>query len=740
MNPWSLVAPDPASAGLYLSNGYLGTILGASLIPFGPEAAPWYIRGVYNDLGTGGIDRLARVPNWNQLRYVTPSTSSPLCGYRRELDLRHGCVRTSFTLHEQRGSVTVNETLFASRADPHRAASRINIECDFDGEIELYSSLEAHPEDVELIDCGVRQQTTWMHVRTRKYGVDVATVVAIAEDAWRIADTIEPHGVMRRLSVEVKVGKAVTLTRVAQIATELEYSDPLAFAKGSVPTFDALYVDHARAWDQLWETDIEIDGDPETQQFVRAALYYLWSTVQGDDRWSIPPMGLSSNGYNGHIFWDAETWMYPSLLATHPSMARACLNYREHTVEAARERARSGGYEGARFPWEGGFTGQEMTPTWAEPRELQIHITADVPLAFWWYFLATGDMDWLRTHGFPIMVACASFWLSRVEYNEEENRYEIRDVQCADEYAVGVNNDAFTNAAVRLSLLATARAADLLGHPVDPAWRTVAEGMYIPYDKHTGRHLEYDGYDGQVTKQADVELLTYPLEYVTDREQAERDLDYYSRVIDPNGPAMSYSVYAVISAQLDRPDEAYRYLQRSYIPNTRPPFWSFSETPSNNEFFFCTGIGGALQSLLFGFTGLRYREGYFVLGPILPEKWSALRLRNLFIQGWRTDIEMVPGMLTLRRVRDDLQLEAEVTRRSAGAELRVRWENDVEAHLAVVIESADGMPRKLVRPAPDEAVSLPSDWGGGIRLRVTLNEEDVLDVLLRRLPHRPPAW
>lgn len=332
------------------------------------------------------------------------------------------------------------------------------------------------------------------------------------------------------------------------------------------------------------------------------------------------------------------------------------------------------------------------------------------------------------------MEACASFWLSRVECNPEENRYEIRDVQCADEYAVGVNNDAFTNAAVRLSLIATARAAELLGHPVDPAWRTVAEGMYIPYDEHTRRHLEYDGYDGQVTKQADVELLTYPLEYVTDRDQVARDLDYYSGVIDPNGPAMSYSVYAVISAQLDRPDEAYRYLRRSYIPNTRPPFWSFSETPSNDEFFFCTGIGGALQSLLFGFTGLRYREGYFVLGPILPEKWSALRLRNLFLQGWRTDIETAAGRLTLRRVRDDLRLEVEVTRRGDGAELRARWENDVEVQAVVAIESATGVPWKQVRAAPDEDIPLPSDWGDGIRLRVALNEEDVLHVLLRRLP------
>ena len=30
-------------------------------------------------------------------------------------------------------------------------------------------------------------------------------------------------------------------------------------------------------------------------------------------RYSLSPGGLASNAYNGHTFWDCETWMYPSL-------------------------------------------------------------------------------------------------------------------------------------------------------------------------------------------------------------------------------------------------------------------------------------------------------------------------------------------------------------------------------------------------------------------------------------------
>ncbi len=49
---------------------------------------------------------------------------------------------------------------------------------------------------------------------------------------------------------------------------------------------------------------------------VNASEFYLWSSATAGVNWSVSPAGLSSNGYDGHIFWDAETWMYPSLLAS----------------------------------------------------------------------------------------------------------------------------------------------------------------------------------------------------------------------------------------------------------------------------------------------------------------------------------------------------------------------------------------------------------------------------------------
>jgi trehalose/maltose hydrolase-like predicted phosphorylase len=232
-----------------------------------------------------------------------------------------------------------------------------------------------------------------------------------------------------------------------------------------------------------------------------------------------------------------------------------------------------------------------------------------------------------------------------------------------------------------------------------------------------------------VTKQADVELLAYPLEYVTDGEQIARDLDYYSTVIDPDGPAMSFSVYAILSAQLGRAEEAYQYFRRSYEPNTRPPFHAFSETPTNNEFFFCTGVGGALQGLLFGFTGLRLREGYFALNPILPPKWTALRFRQLYVSSMRTDIEIERESLTIRRHLPQGMLELHIPHRDRPT-VSCRWDGRPGAQLLLAVDDGNGHAfREQI--GPNQAVDLPVACDGQRIVVSADGEAPALDFFLR---------
>ncbi|WP_290541090.1 glycoside hydrolase family 65 protein [Alistipes sp.] len=385
---------------------------------------------------------------------------------------------------------------------------------------------------------------------------------------------------------------------------------------------------HEQKWAELWQGDIEIEGDPTAQLDIRFALFNLYSSIREGSRRSIPPMGLSTRGfYNGHIFWDSEIWMYPTLLVLQPSLAQQMLNYRIDGLNAARRRAYAHGYRGAMFPWEGDARGEEATPTFALTGPLEHHITADIAIACWNYFCVTQDQKWLCREGFPLMREVALFWCDRATANADGS-YSIRNVIGANEYAVGVTDNAFTNGAVRRALEYTTAAAELCSERPNPQWSVLAEGLRIPHfaDGTTREHADYNG---KMIKQADANLLGYPLGIVTEREALLRDLKYYEHRIDPhNGPAMSYSVFAIQYARLGMVEKAGEMFRRSYLPNLRPPFRVFAETATSGNPYFMTGAGGMLQAVLFGFGGLEITPDGLIQRPsILPRQWKNLKIK-----------------------------------------------------------------------------------------------------------------
>ena len=244
-----------------------------------------------------------------------------------------------------------------------------------------------------------------------------------------------------------------------------------------------------------------------------------------------------------------------------------------------------------------------------------------------WAVVAEGIQTILRREGFPLMREAARFWCDRVTANADGS-YSIRNVIGANEYAVGVTDNAFTNGAARRALEYASAAAELCGERPDPQWSAVAAGLRIPHFAD-GTTREHAGYDGEMIKQADANLLGYPLGIVTGREAQLRDLEYYERRIDPrNGPAMSYSVFAIQYARLGMAEKACEMFRRSYLPNLRPPFGVFAETATSGNPYFMTGAGGMLQAVLFGFGGLEITADGLVQRPsVLPPQWKNLRIK-----------------------------------------------------------------------------------------------------------------
>ena len=192
-----------------------------------------------------------------------------------------------------------------------------------------------------------------------------------------------------------------------------------------------------------------------------------------------------------------------------------------------------------------------------------------------------------------------------------------------------MDDNAFTNGAAKRVLRDVTAAAAVLGKKADPKWMEISDNLVFTYNSE-GVTMEYTGYDGQFIKQTDVNMLAYPLGVVTDPAQTVRDIEYYFDRIDPNGPAMSNAIIAVLHARLGEPETAFKVFKKSYTDKLRPPFGVLSENANNSRVSFATGLGGILQSVIFGFAGVEITEnGIIQLPTKLPSHWKSLTVTGV---------------------------------------------------------------------------------------------------------------
>jgi len=439
---------------------------------------------------------------------------------------------------------------------------------------------------------------------------------------------------LMKFSKQLKLGQNYNYALAGSSITSAHDADPLnqaerltVFAK--LEGRDRLIKFHNQAWEDLWKSDIQIEGDPQAQQDVHSMLYHLYSFSREGTAYSPSPMGLSGLGYNGHVFWDSDLWMYPAMLVLHPEIAKSIIEYRYQRLNVAKQNAFAHGYKGAMFPWESAETGVEETPVWALSGPFEHHITACVGLAAWNYYCVTQDKNWLLEKGWPIISATADFWISRVERNGP-GHYDIKDVVASDEWAENIDNDAFTNAAAIANLQSAISTAKILGFKVNDDWEVVAQN--IPISKfNDGVIKEFDSYKGEGIKQADVNLLAYPLKNITDENQIKKDLSFYeTRVPNEGTPAMTQGIFALLYARLGNGEKAYHFFKDAYEPNLNPPFRVIAETKGGTNPYFATGAGGIIQSLLMGFGGLDITpQGISQVKSKLPANWKSLTITGV---------------------------------------------------------------------------------------------------------------
>jgi len=645
-DPWKLTATqiDPANYyGITVANGMIGIV--SSPEPF--KVKDVVLAGAYDLYGRGRVSNFLRSFNLLNLyldvdgRRIDAKSVTHLT---QELDMHHASFTSSFD-YTDKASVTY--TYYSLRHLPYTVLMDVSITAKKDITITGASVMEAPDalKDVQNYYNEIDRPHVVISLLTSSAKSPTGKLLLCASNTFLFSD---PHGQEPRVIHEmwdnnmhlmkfsrvIKAGETYHFSIAGSSITSAHHDDPLNEAErmtifAKLEGRDRLLQFHNQAWDDLWKSDITIEGDAQSQQDVHSMLYHLYSFTREGTALSPSPMGLSGLGYNGHVFWDAELWMYPALLVLHPELAKSMVEYRYQRLEAAKRNAFSKGYKGAMFPWESAETGVEETPVWALSGPFEHHITADVAIAAWNYYCVTQDKNWLKEKGWPILSATADFWASRVERNGP-GKYDIKNVVAADEWAENVDNNAFTNAAAKANLQYATEAAKLLGITPNADWLNVANN--IPILKfEDGVTKEHAAYNGEGIKQADVNLLAYPLKEIINPQQIRKDLSYYeSRVPNEGTPAMTQAVFATLYARLGDGEKAYHFFKDGYLPNLDPPFRVIAETKGGTNPYFATGAGGMIQSVLMGFGGLEITpKGIIQIKSALPANWKRLTISGV---------------------------------------------------------------------------------------------------------------
>ena len=560
----------------YLANGYLSTMTGprgtenslAYLVAFMDYTAEDIARPAAIP-GWSGIDYSTGKSTAGEfwLNDVKLDEKA-FANYSQTLNMRDATLTTAYRFTDaSKKSTDISVVTLVSQASPHLAATQISVTPDFDGTIQLSFPLtlwaphqprfpirtmtgeqmqaavaandmtvatpvnHATPDRAPVWyygttrvlanDGNTSDLTLWLDARAEQ-GLTMALAAAIGLPEGVSAENVtlvkDQYRLGLRLSVRVEKGRTYRFAKYIAIARQNwggDARETLALATAARKDgFDKLLDAHRAAWQELWASDIVIEGgDPRIQQAVRSDLYYLLSNTTVGTSWPMGACALTPN-YAGHAFWDSDSWVFPALLLLHPERAKPIVMFRHRTMQPARERAKQYGAQGTMYPWESDpETGVDHTPYFAYGVFREIHVNADIAIAQWQYFLATGDRAWLKEYGWPVIREIAEFWVSRVTYNEALRRYEIHHVTSPDEAYDDVPNDSFTNAAARKALDIATAAARQVGAQPDPKWAQISRGMFIPFSEQEQRHLDFDAsvpHDKITWMGSSLSWLSYP--------------------------------------------------------------------------------------------------------------------------------------------------------------------------------------------------------------------------------------
>lgn len=553
--------------------------------------------------------------------------------FERELDMQSGLLTRTMTVRTAHGAhVTVKAERLLSMEHEQLAAQRVTMK----------SNQPCHVKVRMFVDPEVKHQGM---NRWDWHPCDAPMMFETNRTGFRAK-----YEAIGKTEFDGELNGQITLEKTVRVLVARPGAD---FPKAQqAKTFDALLEENRRHWDVFWqENDVEIWGSPEDQQGIRFCVFQLHQTYRGlDERNNIGAKGLTGEAYNGHAFWDSETYCLPYYLYGDRKAARNLLSFRYHTLEQAKARAKDLDCEGACYPI-ATLNGHEACSLW-QHASLQMQPSTAVMYGIWRYLSQTGDTEFLKTMGIPMLVAISRYVVSRGDWDQQHAHFGFYGVMGPDEFHMMVNNNFYTNFMGRKTLLYTLETleqthdssvslaertewADIAAHVALPVRE---DGVYPQHDgycelPHTDihaipmeqfplyNHWSYDRiYRTDMIKQPDVlmAMFLYPDDFTDELLAANYDF-YEPRCIHES--SLSPSIHAILASRLGRRQAARDFFGFA----TRLDLDNYNRNTC--EGLHITSLAAAWLTIAEGFARLHIANGRVLLNPWLPEDWEGYSFR-----------------------------------------------------------------------------------------------------------------
>ncbi|MFP5021788.1 glycoside hydrolase family 65 protein [Pseudonocardia phyllosphaerae] len=530
------------------------------------------------------------------------------------------------------------------------------------------------PEQSRAGDSGA----TLVH-RTRQSGLRCAAAMeheVFGPDGFEVSTDANEDLARTTIIARVKPGETLKVIKYLAYGWSSRRSLPAvydqvraAIAAARYTGWDGLVAQQQEYLDDFWATaDVEIDGDAELQQAVRLATFHVLQAGARAERRCIPAKGLTADGYDGHTFWDTETFCLQVLSFLAPDAAADALAWRKSILPNAFARAETLGLKGAAFPWRT-IRGDECSGYWPAGTAA-FHINADIADAVKRHVAATGDTDFELEVGLELLVATARLWRSLGNHDSAGN-FRIDGVTGPDEYSAIADNNVYTNLMAQQNLRYAAevaakhpRAAGRLGVDSEEvaSWRDAATAMLIPYDERLRVHPQSEGftdhqrwdfehtpaenyplllnypyfelYRTQVVKQADLVLAMQIRPDAFTDDQMRRNFAYYEG-ITVRDSSLSACTQSVMAARTGHLDLAYQYLAEAALVDMH-------DLAGNTDHgMHIASMAGTWAAVTLGFGGMRCELDGLSFAPGLPSSLSRIAF-GLKWQGRRIRVSITP--------------------------------------------------------------------------------------------------